>query len=414
VKIYTFLNKNLINFLIALAILFSPLIVNYADLPKGYEIPKVVFWQYFPLGLLTIATIFYLINSIRAKKPQYSKDILVVIFLAGLFLLITQSSPYKDIALYGNSFRFQGLITHLIFLILGYLIYKFANRKGFHLFAIAFISSGILQSYLAFDQFFNLVQTDPQAILTGYYINGSFGQSNFFAGRIFLGIIFSFYYLIKPPKIIGAWLTRILTFLSILVMMVALILSQSIWGVVTTIFAVVLIFLYEILSSKNFVRIVGAGSLIALVAGVYVIMNISTYNIRLDMWKNVIDMTLGESSTARSFFFGFGFDTLGDAFRSFGRFRGLFVDRAHNFFLDLLAQGGVSLLTSISALIIFLISKMRKNINDRIFMVLTLASVAWLFRSFVNESGIINLVDFVILFAAAFGIADIKHKMRKR
>ena len=185
--------------LVVLMVFFSPFIVNYNDLPKGYELPKVTFFQVFTIILLASFLLKVIYNTAQSNIVKFDKSLIVV--FTGIFLILIASiiSPFQaklsfdsllnEMPWIGNSFRFQGAFTHILMVIFAYIVYKRITRKNIIFIFLALFLSSFIQSLTAFGQLSYFLKVDPTVIFEGYYINGTFGQANFYSGRIMLGIL---------------------------------------------------------------------------------------------------------------------------------------------------------------------------------------------------------------------------------
>lgn len=409
-RTFNFLEKNLIVIVASLAILISPFVVDYSNLPKGYELPKVSFLNAMSVVIILLGAIKYIEVLYRTKKFRVPKDFIIFAILMIIFIFSTLVSPHFNLAVYGNSFRDQGLITHALIVASAYVVYKSISRRNFVLLAVAFVLSSILQSGAAYVQVVKLIQTDPQSILDGYWVNGTFGQANFFSGRLLLGLIFSTYFIGENLGIKFAWFFKTLLLLATLFIVGALLLSLSIWGIVTAAAAIVLILIYELFPKKFFPYFFFLVAAIATIGGVYYIYQTTEYNLRLEIWKNLSKLIFTQA-LPKNMILGYGFDTLGQGFKDWAYFKGVLIDRAHNFFLDVLFQVGVAGLTIVSIILVKPIIEFRKKADDRKFTFAFFALFFWLFRSFVHESGITNLYDFLIVLGMALALMKSNEKV---
>lgn len=421
--------NNLEIIFIAIIVFLSPLIVNYTDLPKGYELAKVTFFQICTIILFFVFISKNLFAVFKNSKLTFSKDVFIALFFIILILITTFLSDFQNIAIFGNQFRFQGAITHILMVLFLLVLYKKGNERNMKLIFWAFFISAIIQSFASFGQLRFFIENDPKAIFEGYYINGTFGQANFYSGRIMLGILSGVFLLAggfrisdKFNRFTKALLNIGLYFLiplSIFILIFGLIISFSTWGIIVSGLLLFILIIYEIVNSSKKARDINLfGKLFAIILfiggilSVYILSKLyqGEYNIRLDIWKNIYFM-----STSDSFIrvlLGYGYDTLGEVFRMFGYFKGLYVDRAHNFFLDVYFQNGVLALITLLSLIFISTAKFIKKHSSKIGVYFFLGMFFWLIRSFVHESGIVNLYDFLVLFGATLALQkDVKLKL---
>lgn len=402
--------QQIIIFIAAVGISVSPFIVDYNTLPKGYELPKVFFYQIICAVILILSFITGVLKQRNLNKFRLPKSLYAVLIITLLFIISTLLSTHPEIAIWGNSFRLQGVITYLLMIWAVYGVYSNISVTNWHLLSLSLIFSTVIQSATAYNQFTELVRINPNSILEGIWVNGTFGQANWFAGRLLLAIIFSAYYLglrlhrNLTLRIIFKLYFGILIFLFIAVLG----LTQSGWGMVSAAAAIALIVLYEILPKKIFMYFVTFG-VVAAAIGAYIFLRTNTeYNLRIDILNSVLTIITQpfNMNQFRIILFGFGFDTLGEVFRDYGLIKGLLVDRAHNFILDIIIQNGFVVLAIFLTLVGKLFKRIFNNNKHRILDFTFIAVFAWMLRSVIHENGIVNLMDFLIFFSVALALSQ--------
>ncbi len=406
-KAADYIQNNFTILLISLGLAVSSFMVDYATLPKGYELPKVYFWQLLSFVIIVMTTTNYFLDSLRNNKLKISKDFILLLIIIALFITSTIFSFEPQISLFGNQFREQGLITYILIIGLSYITFKKTKPEGWHMIALAIIISAVVQAILGIQQFRSLAAINPDSILEGIWVNGTFGQANFYSGYLLAGIIFASYYLNITKRNIFRVLMRLIMIPAIITMLIALIFSQSTWGIITAGIVIFFIILYELFESKYYPWIFYSLIILGGTILTYLLNNLHEYNIRIDIWQNIILlMTYGLNDIGNYIHLGIGngFDTLGDFFRLNGRFRGLYIDRAHNIFLDTLYQSGAVVFFIFLGLIFYLIFKLKSNWNNRKYVFTFYAMFFWLFKSFIHEVGIVNIVEFLIVFAVCFAL----------
>jgi len=402
-KIYNYLEENIVVIVVSLGIFISPFIVDYATLPKGYELPKVHFLVAISAVVIFLGVIKYFENIYKKKKFIFGKDSAVFLVLVILFIISSLVSPHYTTSIFGNSFREQGLITHLLIVGMAYVLYKSVNKKNFHLLALSFIGSSVIQAGIGYTQVINLAQSDPKSLLDGLWINGTFGQANFFSGRLLLGLIFLAYYIGKSLRFRFQSLVKVFFILCSFFITGALLLSLSVWAIVTAAAAFVVILLYELLPKKAFLGIFIIAAAASSAFGIYYITTDTAQNLRIEIWKAIANIMFNNFNIKNTPF-GYGFDTLGEVFRDFRQFPTVLIDRAHNFFFDILIQTGVGGLAVVLFIILKPVTVLLRKVYDRKFMFAFFALFFWLFRSFVHESGIVNMVDFLVVLAMSLAL----------
>ncbi len=382
--------------------------MDYTTLPKGYELPKVFFYQIICSIIILLGTVLFLINTYKEQRISLAKSFYVVSAVSILLSLSALLSPYQEIAIWGNTFRYQGLLTYLLMIWASYVVFKVLNKNLWHLITGAIILSSILQCVAAINQFNNLMKINPELISEGLWINGTFGQANWFAGRILLAIILTAFYFglkIKTTRN-KRILLKMISAILIIFFLTVLGLSQSIWGIISTVVAILLIVLYEILPKKFFAKVIYISIAAGIIAFILYFKLNTEYNLRLDIVNSIL-IILSQPFNLQQFQFitlGFGFDTLGNVFRDYRLIQGSLVDRAHNVIFDIIIQNGFIILIIFLALVYKLLRALHSNTRDRVWDFTFIAIFAWIFRSIIHENGIVNLMDFLFLFAAGFAL----------
>jgi O-antigen ligase len=392
----------------AVGIFASPFIVDYQTLPKGFELPKVIFIQIVCVIAILLSFLGYILSSAKQPKLKPSKSFYLMIVVSILFIVSALISPYLEIAIWGNSFRLQGVITYLLLIWAAYGVYLNINRDSWHFLSLAFIFSTLIQCALAFNQFSDLAKTNPDAILEGYWVNGTFGQANWFAGRILIAIIFAAFYFglrLSRPIVIRL-LFKLYFALLIFIFLGTLGTTLSMWGIISACVAILLILFYELLPKKVFISLLILLIVIAVVASIIFLRANTEYNLRIEILNSSITILTQpiDLKQIKILGFGFGFDTLGEVYKDYGLMKGLLVDRGHNFIIDIVLQNGFIVFALFVALIIGAFKKMYSKTKNRIVDFTFIALLAWMFRSVIHENGIVNIFDFLIIVATTFAL----------
>lgn len=427
-KLFQKLNfSDLLVFITGIAFVVSPLIVDFDSLPKGWELPKVYFWVIFSFLTVLIIWIYKTYKFLKNPDAKINYSYFGLLILLLILFLSTSLSEYGRIifpdnnpnplyqlifnlkpetsnlsvsmSLYGNSFRDQGFITFLFIILFFWEIGKFVNKRNWHFVSIGFIASAIIQSIKAILEFNHYAKTDPDRLKEGMWVFGWFGQSNFYAGFILIAVIFSAYYLRSK-----SWTLRIIFIPCTIFLVSALCLSYSSWGIISVGLAIALIVAYEFLPKRFYPFFLALLGISFLVLYNWFITQIEKESaLRVMIWDNAYEIFIKtpikdpSAENARLLFLGSGFDTLGEVFRSKGRFEGLYIDRGHNFLVDIIVSSGVLGLTFFAGVLTKIAFRFKENFNNRMFSFTLIALVAWMFRSFVHENGIINIVQFFLL-----------------
>src|SRR5690606_34266171 len=142
-----------------------------------------------------ISLIRWIYNTLEKEKLQFDKGFFVLLLMLFIYCVSSIFSDYQDISVYGNSFRNQGLIFYSLITVLAYLVYKNVDRKNHILIPAVFFISGVIQAVVGLTQYINLAQRRPELLDDGLWINGNYGQANFFSTHLVLAIIFGFFLL---------------------------------------------------------------------------------------------------------------------------------------------------------------------------------------------------------------------------
>lgn len=395
--------------LVCVAILISPLIVDYSNLPRGFEINKVFFINTISGIILTLYILSKFVQTVRRKQfPTVGK--IDVIFFFGLLLSLSLSSlfsPYQETTYFGNSFRFQGFYTHLFLLTTAYIVYKVLREKHLKIILLVFTISGLIQALIGLNQFFYLGQNDPAALQDGFWVNGTFGQTNWFAGRLLITIFICCFLFLRTrfanKKI--DFIFRTVTLTTLVLSIATIIFSFSVWATITFLIFIVLFFLIQFPRQriKNFIYYFIA--LCILILNFYIVFLYPSFDLHAQIPREIINVIKSDNYEPGRIVFGYGFDTLGEVFRDRNIFAGSLVDRAHNVFFDIFVQGGLFLLGLTLSIFIYIFRNLKNNEN-RYFHLFLFLSLLWLFRSTIHESGIVNLLDFAILIGITLNLRN--------
>lgn len=400
--------QNIIILLIAVVIFLSPFVVNYSSLPKGYELAKVHFIN---LSSALISAIF--LNGILTNKLTFSTRRLrnVGIVVGGLILLYiatTLFSDYKEVSITGNYFREQGLLFYSLITLVGAITYLCITRFNQIFIIWALFLSATIQAVVGITQYFKLLQTRPDLIDDGYWINGNFGQANFYSTLLVLGLICGIFLLNELFKSRGK--SRYLKVFAILtgigLIVVANVMSYSIFGWVTMVVAIAILVLYKFLNKILFYKLFILGLLVSILAGAFALTKIEE-NLRVEIWEASIGIFLKQLTTnPLHFIFGFGFDTLGKIFKDAGFFEGATVDRGHNLFVDIFMQVGVIGIGLCIFLIVLVLRKIKVIVQDSILFIFFFLIFIFTLKTFIHEFSAVQTYLIFVLVAAFLGILN--------
>lgn len=409
--------KLLIILTASVGIAVSPFVVDYNTLPRGYELPKVLFFQIICSIIILLSTIAFCTKSFKEKSIKISRSFWIISLISVLFIVSTLLSPHLEIAIWGNYFRLQGAITYLLLLWGAYGVYKSININTWHIISLSFIFSTIIQCGVALNQFNELSTVNPDAILQGIWVNGTFGQANWFAGRLLLAIILSAFYFglrLNTNRTLRV-ITKVYFGLLIFGFLVTLGLTYSEWGIISAAFAIGIILLYEVLPKRIFAIILTLVAISLIIGAIFFLRLNTEYNLRIEIYNSILNIFTQPLSLEqlKIILFGFGFDTLGEVFKDYGLIKGLLVDRAHNFLLDILTQNGLIVLSIFTAFILNSFINMFNKKKVRMWDFTFIGVIAWMFRSLIHENGIINIIDFLFLLAILFSLKKELHRFNR-
>lgn len=422
--------KNLIILITSTTIFLSTIVVDHSDTVsgRGFEYAKVTTIQIGSIILIGLTISFLILNTladfIQFKRPaifkleNYNYSLIVFLLFVLAMVVATLISPFADIALNGNTFRYQGLNTYLPIIVSAFIILKSVNFKNWHLLSLAIITSAVVNSVEAYSQFYKLASNDPGMIREGIWVNGFYGQANFFSTHIITAIILTAYYL--TVRIVKIKLTALklivpcLAFLTLLLLISIAIFSYSEWGWVALGIAIFLIITYELLPKKLYlVFFIILLVLFFPIAGV-IYLFLPRYELRFEIWQKIRDIMIYQNfidiNDAKYTFFGFGFDTLGQLFQNKRIIPNLLIDRAHNIFFDILIQLGVIGFGFFSIIYAKIFRNLKKIVENRVLFFLFLAGLIWMFKSLINEYSIANLYQWVILIGGLIGLMELKEE----
>ncbi len=435
------------------AIVISPQIVDLSPeaLPKGWELPKVWFWQAISiiLFLLLLLRMFWraiYATSVSDWEGERVKFRIVFWVAAVIFFWfsfpVLQALLDRDafpILLYGNPYRYQGFLTMLGVFAIGAGITIFIVRDKFTDFVLgALLASSVLQALVGLRQISQLSEDFPGQIFKYTdYIFGDFGQPNFFAGKLLLGVVVSVYFMMRLAK----WrpISRKLKILQFslfipFIMLIAIFgyiiyFNRSDWGLITLAILVgtlivhwglkLAIFIYNLIRRRWYRKAPATGFLaqrtwaagfvltrIGLIMATFVIVALYVKyefeNYRAYIWARTLATLVPRNlEEVLNLLFGHGFDFLGNRFSRTYLVDGAFIDRAHHIFLDVMVNLGLVgfkiFFGAITWIYWFLLK--RGGINFYLLLVLDVLLV----RSLVHTNSIVNVMDLVVVFGVALG-----------
>ena len=222
-------------------IFLLPFIVWPAS-PTPFEVPRVwVFSRW--VEILVLLSIFNL------GKIQNKPNTWILLFALAFFLIEAGASWFGvdwTKSIFGNYYRADGLITLLHAVILVFFLALFWTKSYSRTLAYVFLFSSALVSFWALDEFISLHFLKNLSIpnFSGA-VGASFGQPNFLAGYLLVGLPFSLYaYTLKSGTF------RVLVRIGIILQILAIFLTMS-WGGILGL--ILLLLFYFLLSGKKLV-----------------------------------------------------------------------------------------------------------------------------------------------------------------
>lgn len=408
---------NIIILLTSIVVFLSPFVVNYTILPKGFELAKVHFLNISTAVILLVFLFLLFSKKIKLEKDKLRKALLVCLIIIVSFVITTILSSHSNISLYGNSFRDQGLIFYTLITLAAAVCYLTVNKFNQQFIIFALFFSAFIQALIGISQYISLLQSHPDLADDGYWVNGTFGQANFYSTLLVLGFIAGFFVLnlinskVMKYKFKIPLLTLATTF--ILIIVIANILSYSVFGWITMFIALILLLLYKYLKKTIFYRIFIVAIILAAIGSVYSLTRIED-NLRIDIWRNSLVHYFNQLNSKPIYFvFGFGFDTLGNVFKDAGFFKGVFIDRGHNIFIDIVMQVGIIGIGLSVFLIITILRKLKQIILDPTIFIFFFMIFIYILKTLIHEFSAIHTYLLFILVGILLGrISDLKQEQK--
>jgi len=349
-------------FLAALGVFSIQLVYNPGSLPLGFELGKVFMVQMFAIIFFVAMFSFFLQRLFEALSGNASNRTKLIIswwsnrvaawgypVLVLSCLLTVAYSPYLELSIFGSQFRMAGIYTQVALIIISvfaYFGYKYINRK---LLMLAILFPLIWQAMIGY---LDATSLTWELIQTGYYVNGNFGQANFFAGSMNLGLALTLFILVTRKKHTKYSLIGLISL--VVLFLGAIYLSFSTGGLIFAGFLVAIAVFAKLPLShvvKKFV-LVALIPLFLAAASWGVIANEPG---RSSIWQATAQVIPSHA------LFGFGTDSLGEEIQKEGLLPGRYVDRAHNIYLDVIYTNGFFQLAIWLALAAYITYKLWKS-----------------------------------------------------
>ena len=316
--------------------------------------------------IINVIIILYYLSKRKFKLEKYDIFLLILIVFSGISCIFTKN---LDTAIYGNSYRHEGLIAFLYYYSL-FEISSFLRKKDQKIILYAILFFGLISVFVAFFEYaeYNkyIWKSDP---LQQNHIFGLTTNSNFLSTKLLLCTLCCFSLYVKENKL---W-----QLILYLIFMYFLLLTNCLSGFVGYMCASILFLILNIKKFKKILLIIGITLVTVLVTNsLYIssigsdtismfgeVKEISTGNLnesygtnRVHIWKETIKIV------PKNIYFGVGIDNFLNAFgdEPLKSERGRIIDKAHNEYLQILITEGIFTLI---AYLIFIISICLKGLK---------------------------------------------------
>ncbi len=396
-------------FIICLGLLILPNLFYQNLSNRGYELAKVDGIKFLAV-LLTITNIVYAIIQIylykvnfinllqKLKHIFFSKHILFFIFL--FFVILNNLSQEHTIAIHGNFWRSQGLLIYLAIFIVFITTWIFTNKKNYKFIVISLFLSGIIQSLVSIVKLKNYIYVNNiSKIFDGFFINGNFGQTNFVTYTLGISFIIT-YFELRIKNIDKYFVANYLLSICLILQTLAIYFSGSLWTIICLI-SFVLIFEISLKINKFNKKIIQSITSLFLIISflfpflLYILKLQITGDLRIQIWFSVIELL--SKSNIHILFAGIGFDYLGEWLKTNNVLTNFYIDRAHNFTLDMyVSMGLIPTIIFIYFTIRNLVQIEKTDQNKNLIMMLVMF---WIIKSVIHEFSIVNLIELTTLLA---------------
>jgi O-antigen ligase len=351
----------------------------------GYEFPKVEIIRVMSIFIILCGIYLEFQKTFFTRLDKIIITVSIISIIASVLVSINQ-----QVAVFGNVFRNQGALLYLPILISMVVIYRVFEARHVKYLFITILAASLINAARALLQFRDLL-SDPEKFSKGIYVNGFFGQSNFFSALMIFGLIAAAYFFGK--KLSARYK---LSFASLITLFsVATFLSLSRWGILTLVVTAVLIVLYE-LGFRRLLKFAFILFYILLIPGMVLASAVyPEYEMHFDIWTK--SFYAYRDAPILNKIFGYGFDNLNNVFLSRNAFPGLNVDRAHNLILDLATQFGLIGMGLLISPVVFAVRALDRIMDDRKLFFLFLGFTTFILKTTVNEYSISNLYMFFVV-----------------
>lgn len=356
----------------------------------SFEYPKFV------LSVVVIeilSTAFWIINNVRVKSFKVDMwDILAVFWI---FVLVGSSwrAGTLDYSFWGSPFRYQGIFTQIHLVVLFYITRRLISLiPEFQAFILRLVVGGaLIQGTLILLQWtqFSFLKLD----ITTYSgrVFGTFGEPNFAAGYLAAGC----------GSLLGLnskTSNKKIFVLSFLLLALAILATRSWGGILASICAGVF-YMWKRFNLKKVKAIFLLMTAITFIIFIFLALDKEKITIQSNGFPRIESRLSIWPASFKLFvvrpLIGYGAENLNLVFPD--ELGGVYIDRAHNAFLDALIFGGV-FLGSIYA--VFTIASLVKAYKENFMVFLPFITI--LVRDMVNVSSIVNLMLFWLILGLIF------------
>ena len=392
------------------------------------------------LLLILIILVLFINYKENVKKIMYSKHLIPITIFIILVFLSAAFSQYKNQAFWGSNLRYEGAITYFAYFLILYFSYLCANssRKYSLIIKLLLVSSVVISIY-AISQYFGFDPIERDFIRKEWTYSSfsSLGNPNFLGS--YLSIVFPiwlFLYIVSNKKA-----QRTLLFLGTSVTYCALICTRTrgSWiGTGLSILIVCFIFIKKIVKNYKHILILSIVLIFLTITldGVHDNLISSKFNSIVSDYKIVVNNKT-ESSRAGSerifiwtrslnYIFdkpllGSGPDTFDKVFKMnsqeaefyFGS-SDIYVDKAHNEYLQIAITTGIPALLFYLYFIIIILCKSFSNIYNKKYDIYTVCLLsgflAYIIQAFFNISVVSVAPVYWSMSGLLLGINDHKNK----
>ncbi len=390
---------------------------------------------------IPVLLVCYLITIFKYKQKI---DIIDYLCYALLLIGIISTFTAQDVSLAftGTTDRYEGFFSNMGYILIFLSMYKMEDKKKSLVLINFFICSGIFQSLYAFGQVF-FRQPPFLSFVFPYMANALCGNPNFLGSFLLATSLIGLYFGIFSNKHQKFYIT------SAMICAVGLVLAQSTIPYLSYLIGLFSIVIYTLVKKKNLIKrciwitVSALGiSLVTVYVSVplvedihndYIFQNYIIKNdlkqifqlffgdgeVEMDSNSKVVDNRTGEVREPSAFYagrifiwkntlkisknyllLGVGYDNMGELF--FNE-TGIYIDKAHNHYLNVLVSNGIIYLFIYLALFIIVIIRGLRS-KQLISVLLTLVIIPFMIHLFFSVSVIEVMPYFMMVVGATIGI----------